>query len=352
MMCFVYLTINPLKYSRYYMTLFHYWGRIISAFLLLLQVNTSSAEQNIASRIDLPYPQLQQLERLNFKMLGLLQIQDDAGVDFPLMEFSGLGWDEDEKSLIILSDRGYFIHTRPVFSGEQLNKLKLLSYHHLKNKNGKKLNADFSDSEGLALINANNNIKGDTELIVSFERHPRIIQYKSNGDFISKHPINNELHKIEHYSGKNKALEAITLHKDFNMITGPERPLKKANQNVLSLHTLQKGSWEFVPDNEHYGSLVGLTTLPDNRIIALERIFASVFSGISNVIHVLHLDTDSIKQKQLVKLKSTEHHFNDNFEGIAWHKENRFFMISDDNNNVLQRSLLVYFEIPNLNEQQ
>jgi hypothetical protein len=35
----------------------------------------------------------------------------------------------------------------------------------------------------------------------------------------------------------------------------------------------------------------------------------------------------------------------DNFEGIAHHRDNRYFLVSDDNNSALQSTVLVYFEI-------
>ena len=35
----------------------------------------------------------------------------------------------------------------------------------------------------------------------------------------------------------------------------------------------------------------------------------------------------------------------DNFEGLARHREQRFFMVSDDNRSALQSTLLVYFEL-------
>ena len=35
----------------------------------------------------------------------------------------------------------------------------------------------------------------------------------------------------------------------------------------------------------------------------------------------------------------------DNFEGLARHKGNRFFMVSDNNDLFVQRTLLLYFEI-------
>ncbi|GJM04633.1 MAG: hypothetical protein DHS20C09_06240 [marine bacterium B5-7] len=264
------------------------------------------------------------------------------------MEFSGLAWDHDQKQLTILSDRGFIIHTTPSFEKNRLVNLTLNSYHFLKDKNGKRLKHRLSDSEGLALKNAKNNIEGDTELIISFERVPRIIKFTTKGNYISQYTLANKLDDIKNYAGANKSLEAITQHPKFNIITGPERPLKNTSDNLLSLHTINDEVWHFKPESKDYGSLVGLTTLPDNRLVALERIYSNIFAGVTSVIHLITLDTGTIQVQQLSKLDPSASYFNENFEGIAWHKDNRFFMISDDNDNIFQRTLLVYFEIPNL----
>jgi len=330
------------------MMLFNLCGRIILLFIFLVCNHSVAAERDIGNHIELPPAQLEQLELDNFKLLGLVKLDQTAGQDYPLMEFSGLAWDHDQETLIILSDRGFLIHTKPIFDGDRLLDLKLLSYHFLKTKNGKKLVHAFADSEGLALLNSNNNIKGDTELIVSFERNPRIIQYTSSGEYISRHTLNNKLDDIQNYSGANKALEAITLHKDYKIITGPERPLKNSKSNLLSLHSLKSDTWQFSPENENHGSLVGLTTLPDGRLIALERIYFNIFAGVSNAIHLITLSPDDLQIQKVSKLNPSASYFNDNFEGISWHKANRFFIISDDNDSPLQKTLLVYFEIPGL----
>ncbi len=334
------------------MMLLQHYRRISLLFFFLTFADQVIAERDISNYIDLPQDQLQQLERNNFKVLGVLKLDQDAGQDYPLMEFSGLSWDHDEDTLIILSDRGFLIRTKPVFANGRLIELKMLSYHHLQDKNGKKLKHAAADSEGLTLINSKNNVIGDTELIISFERQPRVSRYAPDGTFIADEPLNNELNDIKNYAGANKALEAITIHKQFNIVTGPERPLKSTHNNLFSLHTLNKETWYFTPDNEDYGSLVGLTTLPDDRLIALERIFSSIFSGVSTAIHLITLGQDSIKTKKIASIDPSTSYFNDNFEGITWHKSNRFFMISDDNDNIFQKSLLVYFEIPDLDDEE
>jgi hypothetical protein len=326
---------------------FMYWDRKVLLFLCLIYSHFLAAGQSIGNVLTLTPAQLEYYEKNNFKILGVLQLESNPATNYRLTEFSGIAWDNDQQNLIILSDRGFIIHAKPIFNNNELIDIELLSFYQLEDKFGKKLRHSTSDSEGLALINSKNNQYNDTRLIISFERKPRIIRYTTEGKFISNEPINNVLNDISNYKSSNKALEAVTLHKQFKVITGPERPLN-SNDNSLSLHTLGDKQWLFKPYNENYGSLVGLTTLPNNKIIALERIFPGIFAGISNVIHLITLEANSLKQEILLKLQPEDGYFNENFEGISWHKKNHFFMISDDNNNPFQRTLLIYFEIPEL----
>jgi hypothetical protein len=327
------------------MMLFKYWDRKILLLLCLIHSSFLNAGQSIGNALTLPPAQLEYYEQNNFKILGVLQIRSKANPSTRLIELSGIAWDQDQQNLIILSDRGFIIHTKPIFINDELHNIELLSHHQLKDADGKELKFPKNDSEGLALINSKNNIDDDTELVISFERKPRIVRYTTDGTFISYEPIKNDLNKIKNYKSSNKALEAVTLHKQYNIITGPERPLD--SNNALSLHTLNDKQWLFKQTNEKYGSLVGLTTLPNNKIVALERIFPGIFSGITNVIHLITLE-DSLRQETLLKLQPADGYFNENFEGISWHKKNRFFMISDNNDNPFQRTLLIYFEIPSL----
>ena len=331
------------------MTIFNFWLRINICFVCLFFAHSSVAEQSIGSSLGLSIDQRHAYEQKNIKILGAFQLDSHTATGKKLMEFSGLAWDEDENLLYALSDRGYVIHLRPTFKDTVLTDINFIADYPLKNKQGKNLVHKHADSEGLALLNSNNGKKNDTELIVSFERIPRIIHYTVTGDFISKEPINNVLNDIQNYSSPNKSLEAITVQPQYKFITGPERPLVNSKKNQLALYTLDKEKWSFTPYNENYGSLVGLTTLPDGSLIALERIFPGILAGVTNVIHEIKLNDKSLSQKKLVLIQPSDGYFNENFEGITWHKDNRFFMINDDNDSLLQRTVLVYFEIPSLN---
>lgn len=283
----------------------------------------------------------------NITLSGALTLSSQTVNGDPLMEFSGIAWDQDETVLYALSDRGYFVVLQPLFKQNKLIDVDILAYHKLLDKKGKPVKYKFSDSEGLALINSNNGIRHDTQLIVSFERRSRIIRYSNKGIWQESLSLPNDLTVINNFKSENKSFEALTEHNKLGLIAGSERPLKNQTHNLFSIPSNQR--WSFSPDNAEHGSLVGLTTLGNGNIIALERSFPGIFAGVTNTLHLLKFG-ESFEQHRLVQFKPAYQLFNDNFEGISWHKGNYFFMISDDNDNALQRSLLIYFAVKNLNQ--
>ena len=60
-----------------------------------------------------------------------------------------------------------------------------------------------------------------------------------------------------------------------------------------------------------------------------------------------NLDGTTIKVEEIVHFNSHEGWLIDNFESVTKHKDNKYFMVSDDNENVFQKTLLVYFKIVN-----
>ena len=262
-----------------------------------------------------------------------------------IAELSGLAWDQDENLLYALSDNGHILHMRPVFSGHVLQDIRLEAGYRLLDENGKPLKYKQADSEGLAIENDTNGKHGDTRLIVSFERVPRLICYKTDGTFAAPVTLPPGLADVARYRSENKALEAVTVHPAFGILTGTEAPLRDAESGTLNIYSLHGDHWSFPAHNKTNGALVDMVTLPDGKIIALERVYEGLFSGIQTTLHRIILDGKHIQADWIHTFTPEEGLFNDNFEGITHLGENYFMMVSDDNNHPLKRTMLVYFEI-------
>ncbi|MCR4332761.1 MAG: esterase-like activity of phytase family protein, partial [Sulfuricaulis sp.] len=120
------------------------------------------------------------VDRIRF--LGMLQLPNPTVDGMRLSQLSGLAWDDDDGILYAISDKGYLFNLQPVFDNGVLTGLKLLKTLHLRETGGNKpLKGTRADSEGMDILNGRNGRKGDAELIVSFERFPRIVRYRPDG---------------------------------------------------------------------------------------------------------------------------------------------------------------------------
>ena len=264
---------------------------------------------------------------------------------FKVSELSGLAWDQDEKLLYALSDNGYLLVLRPELSGHILKDIRLLAGHRLLDENGKPLKYKQADSEGLAIEHGNNRRRGDARLIVSFERFPRLVRYRPDGTFDSRITLPAQLADVDRYRSDNKALESVTIHPAYGILTGPEFPLKDTESGTLNIYTLNGIHWAFPAHDKINGALVDMVSLKDGKIIVLERSYGGVFSGIQTTLHRITFNGQQIQADQIHTFTPEEGLFDDNFEGITHLDTNYFMMVSDDNNHPLKSTLLVYFEI-------
>ena len=326
------------KISQFFSTWLLFFATTISGCADQIVVKQHSPEQKILAN------------HLNkgFDIHGLFEFIDSGNKNDWLHEFSGLGWDYDEQILYAVTDGAYLLALQVVFSNNKLTTINILSHHKLLDQQGNALTGKNSDSEGLALLNHNNKIVGDTELLVSFERHPRIVRYSTTGKLIGQVKIPLLMTKAASYQGNNKQIEAITEHSQYQFIFGSERPLLSDKPGKIRLFSKQKQIAELMLDNPENGSLVGLTTLPNGNLLALERVFINIFSGLRFKLHYLQKTGNTFSQKILTSINPGDGLLNDNMEGITHHKENYFFMVTDDNESAIQRNLLIYFRLPEL----
>ncbi len=286
------------------------------------------------------------LGRLRF--LGMLQLPNPVVDGMRFSQLSGLAWDDDDGILYAISDKGYLFHLQPVFENGLLTGLKLLKAFHLREPgSGKPLMSTRADSEGMDIVNGRNGRKGDAELLVSFERFPRIMRYRPNGDAFGEYPLPAPLNDARRYHDSNKMLESVCVDSKLGILTTPEVPLNSERQGFTHIFSVDGKSWVYpFPAGNRISAL---ECLGNNRVLALESNF-NVFRGRLEVFLKLATlpaggATESVAVDTAVTLDNSKGHQTDNFEGLARHRGNRFFLVSDDNDLFIQRSLLMYFEL-------
>jgi hypothetical protein len=264
-----------------------------------------------------------------------------------LSGLSGLAWDEDDNLLYALSDHGVLFHLRPIFRNGQLVDVTLRHVAALIDpRTHKPVRWKRSDSEGLDILNGHNGKQGDAELLVSFEHEPRIVRYRPDGTYIADVPLPAALRDVKRYRGSNKMLESVCMHAREGILTTPELPLDHETE-FARLYRMDGGTWRFPAS---HGGIVALECLPDGDVLEMERDYATLALRWVITLRRLRLPADTpadtlLATETVATLDSNQGLHIDNFEGLARHHGNRFFMVSDDNDVFIQHTLLVYFEL-------
>ena len=279
--------------------------------------------------------------------LGMLELPDITVDGLRFSQLSGLAWDDDDGILYAISDKGALFHLRPVIREGRLTGLQLLKAVPLKEVDGKPLKGRRADSEGLDILKGRNGRKGDAELVVSFERFPRIVRYRPDGTVIGEYPLPTPLNDRNSYRDNNKMLESVCVDEKLGALTMPEDPLVNERLGYNRIFRVAGGSWLIPATGEFRPSAI--ECLGNNRVLILERDFGRLL-GRAVALRIATLVGDgtaeSVATVETVALMDTAQGYQiDNFEGLTRHKGNRFFMVSDNNDLFVQRTLLLYFEL-------
>lgn len=289
----------------------------------------------------------QQCEQISgLRILGLLDLPPLTVNGLRVGDLSGLAWDDDEGLLYALSDHGALLTLRPAFRNDRLVDVSLVRAAPLIDPlTNKPVKWRRSDSEGLDIVNGRNGKRGDAELLVSFEREPRIARYRPDGTFIADVPLPAPLRDPRRYRGGNKMLESVCLHPREGVLTAPEEPID--NETIPRLHRMDGISGRIPPGR---GGIVAIECLADGNVLLLERDFDVTQFRTVITLRRLRLpksmEPDTLLSADTVAvLDSAKGLRLDNFEGLARHRGNRFFLVSDNNGVFLQRTFLLYVEI-------
>jgi hypothetical protein len=287
----------------------------------------------------------------HIRFLGMLELPNPVVDGMRFSQLSGLAWDEDDGILYAISDKGFLFHLRPIIEKDTLTGLKLLKAVHLGelvNKSKKTRSERILDAEGLDILHGHNGRKGDAELVISFERTPRIVRYRPDGKPISEYLLPAPFRNAKNYRNNNKMLESVCVDPKLGILSVPEVPLKNERAGYTRIFNVEGKTW-FYPLAEG-NRITALECLGKNKVMVLESNFTGTFGRLLVMLKTTTLPTDPsatepVSVENLVTLDSTAGHHIDNFEGLTRHHGNRFFVISDDNDLFIQRSLLMYFEV-------
>jgi hypothetical protein len=289
---------------------------------------------------------------MQIRLRGALQINHPVVNGIETASLSGLAWDEDEQILYAISDTGNLFHLRPMIQEHVLKDVEVLKAYVLTDAEGKKLPKASTDSEGLSLLNGNNGVKGDSELIISFERKPKITRVRPDGVQLDEYTLPEPLQNAKLYVNNNKMLESVTLHPEFGILTAPEYPLKTFPQDKITVFSLDGQQWQFPRHTAPNSAVVAIEALADGSLLVMERAFVSPILPLIislrqvELKHCVECEEGENPVRDIAIFNSALGWHVDNFEGLTHHQGQFFFMVSDDNNNrIAQKTLLNYFEI-------
>ena len=276
---------------------------------------------------------------LDQKYLSFDRIQ---GIKFA--ELSDITYDKKTETLYLISDKGLLFSFNAHFS-DKIDTLIPMRATKLKNKKGKRLKKWKRDSEGMTL-------NGKGKLLISFEGKAKIGWFHKNssryGNLIRKYALPKELKQTKNYRSKNKSLEALAWHPDYGLLTATEWPLKKYNKKRQTIYALSGKRWHFKAELEGKSGLVAMEVMDDGNLLVMERSYTGLlnpFVVTLKKVYIKGCKKQMCDTKVIAKMSNHKGWEIDNFEGLARVGKNRYVMISDDNENFFQRTLLIYFEV-------
>lgn len=301
--------------------------RTLSLFILLTTISFSAMHDTFITPSEGFTTGGTTMRILDTKAIAL---KDDQDTKFT--EISDLAYDSRDGKLYAINDKGRLFQLKIVIKDGSIDTLRLISTMDLTDKRGKPYKKKRRDSEGLSLY------KGD--LLVSFERDPRVILFDTQGRRIKKVRLNKELRDIDDYRDPNDALEAVAYHKKHGVITAPELTLKSHSKKYHRLYS-KKHDWK-IPA---YGSISALEVMPDGDILVLERDIKQ------SLVTLQKVDIARCKKKKgcdatlLLRMDASDGWRVHNFEGLTYLYDDLYLMISDDGKADAE-TILVLLEIP------
>jgi len=250
--------------------------------------------------------------------------------------FSGL--EITDGRLLAITDRGWWLEAELHETSRGIVP-RAVSFAPLLDGEGASLNTnhggdDRSDGEGLALT--------PDGIMATFERDHRIMRRGSDGRMVDA--IRDRRFEAMH---RNGGLEALAPMPDDALLAIGEAPLEARGHPVFRVGRDGSVSRAFLPEDPPY-KVTGADVGPDGRLYVVLRHY-SMLLGVSMRLHRYRLSAEGwpLPETREVLAAYDSATGIDNMEGVAlWtdaEGRTRLALISDDNFNFVQRTLLMDF---------
>ena len=317
--------------------------RILSICFVAALAAAASAQQQVTV-----FSQTVPLDPRNSAMQQAGELDYRGGValrstDARFGGFSGLHVSTDGSTLLAISDRGAWLRLALSYDGAgRLVGAERGEMGALIGENGRPLVGTEGDAEALAVL-------ADGSMLVAFERRHRILHYPEASPPFSKPPVPFPLPEGAEDAPANAGLKALAHVGRGFLVTIAER--MTVGGGALAAWVGRGGVWEPFGYVRKPGMRVtDAALLPAGDLLVLEHRYSAA-SG--SVVRFVRVARNSIAPRQRVEGRelallepplTTE-----NFEGVAIRRgegrEALIYVISDDNFNPLQRTLLMMFAL-------
>ncbi len=267
----------------------------------------------------------------------VLSYDDIDGVHFS--EISDAAYSKSKNRLYLVSDEGALFSFSAQFD-DKITRLEPSGAVKLMDKNGKKFKNWLHDSEGMTIAQ-------DGKLLISFEGKAKIAHFDTDGQMRKKYEIPAKLSNPKNYRTSNKSLESVAWHPKYGILTAAEWPLKRDGIKEQTVYALSGQEWRFRAEEAANSAVVSMEVMDDGTVLVLERAYSGFTAPVVITLKKVWLGKSKkgvCKTEVLARFSNAEGWHLDNFEGLAKVGKNRYVIVSDDNDNFYQRTLLVYFE--------
>lgn len=250
---------------------------------------------------------------------------------------SGLSISKDGKTLTAVSDRGHWFKADIHYQDGNLASIGNATIEPILDAAGQPVKGRSSDAESIAFA-------PNGDILVSFEHFHRIARYSPGATKASRFKTPPATQRLP----PNGGIEAMTEQCNGNLVIVAEKNVQP--QDYVEGWIEKNEAWQPFKYKTVAGFRpTGAALLPDCGLIFVERSFSFVDGVKGRIVIISNLDPSPnaiVEPKQIARLEPPL--TVDNFEGISIRTgedgETFIYILSDDNFNLSQRTLLFMFK--------